>query len=133
MRRFLTAIILFCVANFATPAVAEEQFQGKWKQIFSNAGACANCRITIRQSGASLEIFANNDWTAIAEVRDRRTAIGAGLWKHGTRKTYAGRTFDIRLWHTGYDELVMTMKVEAAPGKLQTIKALFKRIEQLRI
>ena len=133
MKRFLTAIILFCITGFAAPAVAEELFHGEWKQIFSNAGACANCRVTIRQNGTSLEILANNDWTAIAEAKDRQTAIGAGLWKHGTRRTYAGRTFDIRLWHTGYDELVMTMRVETAPGKPQTIKALFTRVEQLKI
>ncbi|WP_432344892.1 hypothetical protein WMC41_16530 [Shinella yambaruensis] len=133
MKHFLATVILLYAAGLAKPAMAEDRFHGEWQQIFSNAGACTTCRITILQNGASLEILANNDWIAIAETRDRRTANGAGFWKQGTRKTYAGKAFDIRLWHSGYDELAMTMRIEAARGKSHTIKALFKRIERRKV
>jgi hypothetical protein len=135
MTRLLTAMVLFCVAGLLQPAAAaaENRFRGEWQQIFSNAGVCSTCRITILQNRGLLEIRANNGWVASAETRDRQTANGAGFWKQARQKTYAGKTFDIRLWHSGYGELVMTMKIEAARGESHTIKALFKRIERRKI
>lgn len=61
MRRFLAAILAFCMVGFITPAVAEGTFHGEWQQVSSNAGDCATCRLTIHQSGASLWVVANND------------------------------------------------------------------------
>ncbi|HEV7249007.1 MAG TPA: hypothetical protein VGN93_18695 [Shinella sp.] len=133
MKHFLAAIVLLCTAAIAVPAVAEEAFHGEWQQIASNAGECPTCRITIRQTGTSLEIVANNDWTAIAETGGHETANGAGFWKRGTRKTYAGKTFNIRLRHNGDDELLMRMRIEPIQGRSRTIQGLFKRIERLKI
>lgn len=133
MRHFLAAMILFCTASLATPAVAEDTFHGEWQQIASNAGECPSCRITIRQTGASLQIIANNDWTAIAEAGGTKTAGGAGFWKRGTRKTYSGKSFDIKLRRNAADELIMLMRIEPIRGESRTIKGVFQRIEQLKI
>lgn len=133
MRRFLVAAALFCISGFATPVAAEDAFQGEWQQIASNAGECPSCRITIRQTGASLQIIANNDWTALAETGDRDTASGAGFWKRGTRKTYSGKTFNIRMRLNTDDELLMKMRIEPIQGKSRTIQGVFKRIERLAI
>jgi len=133
MRHFLAAMILFCTASLATPAAAEDTFHGEWQQIASNAGECPSCRITIRQTGASLQIIANNDWTAIAETGGEKTAGGAGFWKRGTRKTYSGKSFDIKLRRNDADELIMLMRIEPIRGESRTIKGVFQRIEQLKI
>ena len=133
MRHFLAATILFCTASLATPALAEDTFNGEWQQIASNAGECPSCRITIRQTGASLQIIANNDWTAIAEAGGAKTAGGAGFWKRGTRKTYSGKSFDIKLRRNDADELIMLMRIEPIRGQSRTIKGVFQRIEQLKI
>jgi hypothetical protein len=133
MKRFLAAIILICVAGLAAPAAAEDAFHGEWQQVSSNAGECPTCRITIRQTGSSLQIIANNDWTAVADAEGRRTAGGAGFWKRGTRKTYAGKSFDIKLRRNDDAELLMLMRIEPTRGESRTIKAVFQRIEQLKI
>lgn len=133
MKHFLAAIILLCTTGFAIPATAEEAFHGEWQQIFSNAGECTTCRITIRQTGSSLKIIANNDWTAITETGGRDSADGAGFWKRGTPKTYSGKTFDIRLRRNEDGELLMTMRIEPVRGKARTIRGVFKRIERLAI
>ena len=133
MKRFLAATALFCMAGFAAPAAAQDAFHGEWQQIASNAGECPSCRITIRQTGTSLQVTANNDWTAIAETSRRDTAGGAGFWKRGTRKTYSGKTFDIQFRRNAEDELLMRMKIEPIRGKNRTITGLFKRVERLEI
>ncbi len=133
MKRFLAAILLLCTAGLAVPAAAEEVFHGEWQQIASNAGECPTCRITIRQTGASLQITANNDWSAIAETGGRDTAGGAGFWKRGTRKTYSGKTFDIRLRLNDDGELLMKIRIEPIQGRSRTIQGLFQRIERLAI
>ncbi|AOF89120.1 hypothetical protein [Sinorhizobium sp. RAC02] len=117
MRRFLAAVILLCMAGLAAPAAAEDTFHGEWQQVSSNAGECSTCRVTIRQTGSTLQIIANNDWTAIAETGDSKTAGGAGFWKRGTRKTYAGKSFDIKLRRNDVDELLMLMRIEPARGR----------------
>ena len=104
MGHFLRGIVLLCLAGFAAPATAGDTFHGEWQQIASNAGECPSCRITIRQTGTSLQVTANNDWTAIAETSRRDTAGGAGFWKRGTRKTYSGKTFDIQFRRNAEDE-----------------------------
>lgn len=133
MKRFLAAIVLFCTAGLAAQAAAEDTFHGEWQQIASTAGDCPSCRITIRQTGASLQIIANNDWTAIAETGGAKAAGGAGFWKRGTRKTYAGKSFDIKLRRNDADELIMLMRIEPIRGQSRTIKGVFQRIEQLKI
>ena len=121
------------MAGFAAPATAQDTFHGEWQQVASNAGECPSCRITIRQTGTSLQIIANNDWTAIAEADGHDTAGGAGFWKRGTRKTYSGKTFDIQFRRNAEDELLMRMRIEPIRGKSRTINGLFKRIERLKI
>ncbi|TAA64939.1 hypothetical protein [Shinella sp. JR1-6] len=133
MKRFLAATALFCMAGFAASAAAQDAFDGEWQQVASNAGECPSCRITIRQTGTSLQIIANNDWTAIAETNGRDAAGGAGFWKRGTRKTYSGKTFDIRIRRNADDNLLMRMKIEPIRGENRTINGLFKRIERLKI
>lgn len=133
MRHFLAAITLLCVTGLAAPAVAEDTFHGEWQQVSSNAGECPTCRVTIRQTGSSLQIIANNDWTAVAETGSGQTAGGAGFWKRGTRKTYAGKSFDIKLRRNDDDELLMLMHIEPSHGRSRTIKGVFQRIEQLKI
>lgn len=133
MKHFLAAMILFCTASLAMPAAAEETFHGEWQQIASNAGDCPSCRISIRQTGASLQIIANNDWTAIAETGAEKTAGGAGFWKRGTRKTYSGKSFNIKLRRNDANELIMLMRIEPIRGQSRTIKGVFQRIEQLKI
>ena len=133
MKRFLAATVLSCMAGFAAPATAQDAFHGEWQQVASNAGECPSCRITIRQTGTSLQIIANNDWTAIAEADGHDTAGGAGFWKRGTRKTYSGKTFDIQFRRNAEDELLMRMRIEPIRGKSRTINGLFKRIERLKI
>lgn len=133
MKRFLAAITLLCMTAFALPAAAEDAFDGEWQQVASNAGECTTCRITIRQTGSSLQIVANNDWTAIAEAGGSKTADGAGFWKRGTRKTYSGKSFDIKLRRNEDDELLMLMRIEPIRGQSRTIKGLFQRIEKLKI
>ena len=133
MRRVLAAIVLLCMAGLAAPAAAEGGFDGEWQQVSSNAGDCPSCRITIRQTGTSLQIVANNDWTAIAETAGPGTADGAGFWKRGTRKTYSGKSFDIKLRRNDEDELLMLMRIEPIRGQSRTIKGVFQRIERLKI
>lgn len=133
MRRFLAAIVLLCMASLAVPAAAEGTFHGEWQQVSSNAGECQTCRVTIRQTGSSLQIIANNGWTAVAETGGDKTAGGAGFWKRGTRKTYAGKSFDIKLRRNDDGELLMLMRIEPTRGQSRTIKGVFQRIEQLKI
>jgi hypothetical protein len=133
MKHFLAAVILFCTAGLSAPTAAEDTFHGEWQQVASNAGECPTCRITIRQTGSSLQIIANNDWTAIAESAGRTTADGAGFWKRGTRKTYSGKSFDIKLRRNDDDELIILMRIEPIRGQSRTIKGVFQRIEQLKI
>jgi len=133
MRHFLAAIALLFATGLAAPAVAEEAFDGEWQQISSNAGECPACRVTIRQTGSSLQIIANNDWTAVAETDGGKTADGAGFWKRGTRKTYSGKSFDIRLRRNEDDELLMLMRIEPIRGQSRTIRGVFQRIERLKI
>lgn len=60
-------------------------------------------------------------------------ADGAGFWKRGTRKTYSGKSFDIKLRRNDADELILLMRIEPIRGQSRTIKGVLQRIERLQI
>ena len=135
-RRLVHSAALLAMLVPATPLRADgSHFAGEWRQIHSNAGQCPTCRITVRQAGSTVVIEANNDWNAAAEAGDQGNpdlARGAGHWKSGTNKTYAGEIFDLRLVRND-DNLHLTMRVKPETGSPRTIRAIFQRIRQIGI
>ncbi|MDZ7937148.1 MAG: hypothetical protein U5M53_02240 [Rhodoferax sp.] len=91
MRRFLAAIILLCMAGLAAPAAAGDTFHGNGSRFPPTRAGAKPAASPFARPARPLQIIANNDWTAVAETGDSKTAGGAGFWKRGTRKTYAGK------------------------------------------
>jgi hypothetical protein len=104
--------------------------RGDWQQVFSNAGACERCLVSIRQSGSALEVIANNGWTATVipnQDSSSQTAKGEGRWGPNAGGFYKGQSFQIFLAANRNGRLWMGMSVRGANGKDAFIQALFER------
>lgn len=87
--RFLVAATVLAFANIQSARAERlDLYEGTWKQVTSNAGECSRCSITINRSGDTLQVVANNGWSATAtSVRKRFAAElpsvqGDGVWRN---------------------------------------------------
>jgi hypothetical protein len=132
MRAILALLLVVFSTSWAPQAVAESQIQGEWKQLASNAGQCADCRVAIERNGSGFTVTANNGWSAVVRPKpDGKYGItGRGKWKPGAGGSYGGTDFLLFLAVID-DKLYMIMTVPKPSNRISEIKAVFER--QLRL
>ena len=131
MRRISTilTVILCTLLSFGSASAENDNLAGQWKQVSSNAGNCSTCFIGIMQHGRVFTISANNDWTAALEIErygPARYAFGEGKWRQRSGP-YSDKRFEI-LVTLRAGKLHMTMIVNEADGRTQTIEATFSKM-----
>jgi len=107
-----------------------QSLSGEWHQVSSSAGKCGDCRVTVKMSGQSLTVTANNGWSAIVQPTSLQGKIfvaGKGSWKPGFGGTYGGKAFFLNVGLVD-DRLMMLMTVPYPDGKLNNIKATFEKV-----
>lgn len=126
----LLFLLALASTSVAGPAVAQEDLEGAWQQIESNAGSCPRCCVSIAQKGTSLAVVANNGWSAVVGVEGTAgpiEAMGTGEWAPGKTGTTAGRPFNVT-FRLVDQRLYMSMRVEMGDGSRRIIKAVFGRV-----
>ncbi len=124
----LAALVLSSLA--ALPAIAAEPhlYEGIWRQVKSNAGVCAKCSITIRRNGDTLEVSANNGWSATVMAVPKRLAIelplfqGSGIWRNGQSKDLPLKA--MLVYDSGQLQLGLIIREK---NRTRTIVATFQR------
>lgn len=128
--RFVLALLLFALASFSPLRAYAEQssLEGEWHQITSNAGKCADCRISIEENETDFTVTANNGWSAVVRTSldEKKAALGHGSWKPDFGGPYGGMPFLLRLGVVD-GRLLMVMTVTKANGSVTHIKAVFER------
>lgn len=116
---FVSAAILSANAAHAD----DNQFAGRWQQVYSSAGFCKSCLVAVVQHGTVLTLTANTGWSAVLQT-DRpghsSFATGAGSKREGNQP------LEIGLALSGED-LHMLMLVKAKDGATSSIKAIYRR------
>lgn len=132
--KFLISLLLTAVISIwgslaqADPS-ALQSLSGEWHQVFSNAGKCDDCRVTVKMNGQNLTVTANNGWSAILQptsFQGKTFVAGKGSWKPGFGGTYEGKPFFLNLGIVD-DRLLIVMTVPSPDGKLRNIKATFEK------
>ncbi|CAN7353958.1 hypothetical protein LJR235_001985 [Pararhizobium sp. LjRoot235] len=116
---FLSAAILSASAAHAD----ENQFAGRWQQVYSSAGFCKSCLIAVVQHGTVLMLTANTGWSAILQTElpgHSSFATGSGSKRKGNQP------LDIGLALSGED-LHLLMLVKAKDGTTSSIKAIYRK------
>ncbi len=105
-----------------------QSFQGEWRQIFSNAGECADCRVVVERNGPDFTVKANNGWSAIVRpsFREKAFAAGKGSWEPNFGGVYGGKAFYLNLGIVD-DKLLMVMTVPGPGSGLRNIEAVFEK------
>ena len=129
MRVIFAVICLAWGSLWSLQARAEPvSLPGEWYQVASNAGACADCRVSIERTGRGFSVEANNGWSAVLRPSPDRTvaAVGEGSWKPNFGGVYGGRPFILRVRFAD-DKLLVIMSVSKADGRIAHIKAAFEK------
>jgi hypothetical protein len=132
MRRAALLFLLATCSTWSSLTRAEPAYLqpllGEWHQIASNAGKCADCRITVEKNGREFIVKASNGWSAIVQpsFQGRASVAGKGAWKPDFGGPYGGKPFYLNLGVAG-GKLLMLMTVPDPDGKLGYIKATFEK------
>ena len=84
--QLFTLLLVFSVIAPSAKAEQLDLYEGVWRQVKSNSGDCPKCSITIRRDGSTLEVIANNGWSARVKPVPKRLSIelpsvqGNGVW-----------------------------------------------------
>jgi hypothetical protein len=126
----LLGLLAVVAAFLAGPAAAQDDLiVGAWRQVQSNAGACRTCRISFARQGASLNVTANNGWSArvrVGAAKDTVAASGTGAWAPGKSGTTAGRPFTVE-FRLIDQRLHMSMRILKADGSERRVEGVFER------
>lgn len=126
--RFLVAVTIFMFSN-VQPSGAEnlDLYEGTWKQVKSNADECSQCTITIKRNGKTLQVVANNGWSAVVRSAPKRFAAelpsiqGDGVWQNSGK----ARPLKIALVHDEGELQVLLLIAEQS--RPRTIAATFRK------
>lgn len=84
--QLFSLLLVFSVIAPSAKADQLDLYEGVWRQVASNSGDCPKCSITIRRDGSTLEVIANNGWSARVKPVPKRLSIelssvqGDGVW-----------------------------------------------------
>lgn len=134
LTKVVQLLSLLLAFSFTAPSAKADEldlYEGVWRQVKSNAGDCPKCSITIRRDGSTLDVIANNGWSARVKLVPKRLSIelpsvqGDGVWL--TKASGQPQETPIKVALVHDESQLHVVLIIGYPNHPRTIEATFQK------